>query len=166
MEIPKADILEKLTERFIKQNSEYSIESHSKNWKVWVWRQIVFLMVSGTWESGMYPHHFSDFWDIFCERKRYWDRVYFIVDANDMPVQSEEFRHYVITNWLHLVERDDFCLCIIEYKAMKRTIWSSIYRLLGIQNKIRLFKNFDQACTWMKTVILAEQVMNKKWGKD
>jgi len=166
MEILKPDIPEKLTERFIKQNSEYSIESHSKNWRVWVWRQIVFLRVSGTWDSGMYPYHFSDFWDIFCERKLYWDRVYFIIDAIDMPVQSEEFRNYVKTNWLPLIEREDFQLCIVENKAMKRAIWGSMYRLLGIQNKIRLFTSFEQACTWMKTVVLAKQVMKEKWGKD
>ena len=118
------------------------------------------------WDTDMYPHHFGDFWDIFCERRRYWERVYFVVDANDMPVQSEEFRYYVKTNWLHLIQREDFSLCIVENKAMKRAIWSSIYKLLGIQQKIRLFKNFDQACTWIRSAVLAEQILNEKWGKE
>jgi hypothetical protein len=166
MEFVRSNTPEKLTYQYIVQNSEYSIQSQSKNWKVWIWYQIVLLRLSGVWDPGMYPHHFGDFWDIFCERRRYWDKVYFIVDANDMPVQSEEFRYYVKTNWLHLIEREDFSLCIVENNAMKRAIWGSMYKLLGIQNKIRLFKSFGQACTWIKTVVLAQRIMEKKWGKD
>ena len=154
----KSEIPEKLTHQFIVQNADYSLESQSKNWRIWVWRQVILLKVSGVWNPDLYPYHFSDFWDIFCERKRYWDRVYFIVDANNMPIQSEEFRSYVKTSWVQLIEREDFCLCIVENKAMKRTIWSSIYRLLGIQTKIRLFKNNDQALIWLRSVLLAEQL--------
>jgi hypothetical protein len=166
MGLLKPEVPEILTRRFIVQNCEYSIQSESRNWKAWVWHQIVLLKLIGVWDPEVYPNHFGDFWDIFCERKQHWDRVYFIIDANHMPIQSEEFRHYVKTNWQHLIEREDFCLCIVESKAMKRAIWGSIHRLLGIQTKIRLFRNFDQACTWMKTVVLAEQVMDEKWGKD
>jgi len=147
MEFVRPDTPEKLTYKYIVQNSEYSIQSQSKNWQAWIWRQIVLLRLSGMWDTDMYPHHFGDFWDIFCERRRYWERVYFVVDANDMPVQSEEFRYYVKTNWLHLIQREDFSLCIVENKAMKRAIWS-------------------QACTWIRSAVLAEQILNEKWGKE
>ncbi len=162
----KPEIPEKLTHRFIIQNADYSLESHSKNWRIWAWRQVVLLKVSGVWDPSQYPHHFSDFWDIFCARKRYWERVYFIVDANNMAIQSEAFRNYVKTNWLHWAERKDFYPCIVENKAMKRAIWTAIYKLLGIENKIRLFKNHDQALTWMRSVVLTEGLMNKKWDGD
>jgi hypothetical protein len=150
------EIAEKITEKFIIQNAQYSLRSQSKNWRVLVWRQIVLLYMSGIWDPDSYPHHFSDFWDIFCERKQKWDRVYFIVDANDMPIQSEEFRNYVKTNWSHLIEREDFQLCITEQKAMKRAIWSSIHRLLGIQDRIKLFKTQDRALEWVRVNITAE----------
>ena len=144
---------EKLTNNFIKKNAEYSLESSSHHWIAWIWGNIVLLAVSGTWPTQQYPHYFSDFWDIFCERKRNWNQIYFIVDANDMPVQSEEFRHYVKTNWQHLVEREDFCLCIVESKAMKRAIWGSIHQLLGLQNRIKMFKNCDRALEWIEADI-------------
>jgi len=150
MGLLKPETPEKLTHRFIVQNSEFSIESQSKNWKVWTWQQVVLLKVSGVWDPGMYPYHFSDFWDIFYECKRNWDQIYFIVDANDMPVQSEEFRLYVKTNWQHLIEREDFRLCIVEGKAMKRVIWGSIYQLLGIRNRVKMFKDHDRALTWLQ----------------
>jgi len=67
-----------------------------------------------------------------------------------MPIQSEEFRNYVKTNWLHLIERGDFQLCIVEQKAMKRAIWRSIYQLLGIQNRVKMFKDHDRALTWLQ----------------
>lgn len=160
------EIPEKLTEQFIIQNAEFSLQAYSKNWKVLVWHQIVLLYVAGVWDPDLYPHHFSDFWDIFCERRQQWDRVYFVIDANNMPIQSEEFRHYVKTNWLHLIEREDFCLCIVESKGMKRAIWSSIYRLLGVQRKIRLFKDLHQALGWLRSVVLAEELMDQKWKGD
>ena len=141
---PKPEIPESLTHHFILENAEYSIESQSKNWKVWVWHEIVLVKISGVSNPGLYPYHFSDFWDIFSERKDYWNRIYFIVDVNNMPVQSEEFLRYVKKNWQNLIERDDFCLCIVESKATKRTIWTSTFRLLGIQEKIHLFENHDQ----------------------
>lgn len=153
MEFLKQEAPEKLTSQFIIQNAEYSLKSHSKNWKILVWRQIVLLYVSGIWDPDLYPYHFSDFWDIFCERKQRRDRVYFIVDANNMPIQSEEFRNYVKTNWLHLIERGDFQLCIVEQKAMKRAIWGSIHRLLGVQDRIRLFKSQDRALEWVSSRI-------------
>jgi len=156
---------EKLTQEFIIKNAQYSLRSQSKNWKVLVWRQIVLLYMSGLWDPDLYPYHFSDFWDIFCERRQRWDPVYFVVDANDMPIQSEEFRNYVKTNWLHLIEREDFRLCIVEEKAMKRAIWGSIHRLLGVQDRIRLFKTQDRALEWVRLNIKLEKPL-KRGGKS
>jgi hypothetical protein len=145
----KPEIPARITEQFIAQNAEYSLRSHSKNWKALIWRQIVLLYMSGVWDPDLYPYHFSDFWDIFCERRQRWDRIYFVADANDMPIQSEEFRHYVKTNWLHLIERHDFQLCIVESKAMKRAIWGSIHQLLGIRDRVKIFKNHELALSWL-----------------
>jgi hypothetical protein len=116
MGFQKPETPESLTYTFIVENAEYSLESQSKNWKVWVWKEIVLLKLSGIWNPGLYPYHFSDFWDTFAERKHYWHRIYFVVNANDMPVQSDEFHQYVRRNWQHLVERKDFCLCVVENK--------------------------------------------------
>lgn len=140
-----------LTKRFIIENAEYSLESSSRHWNAWIWRNIVLLAVSGMWPAEHYPYYFNDLWDIFCERKKQWEQIYFVVDANNMPVQSEEFRGYVKRNWSHLVEREDFCLCIVESKAMKRTIWNSIYQLLGVQNRVKMFKDHDRALTWLQS---------------
>jgi hypothetical protein len=144
------ELPEKFTETFIKKHAEYYLESSSHHWTAWILENIVLIAVSGVWPVERYPHYFSEFWDIFCERKQYWDRVYFIVNANEMPVQSEEFRQYVKTNWLHLIEREDFRLCIVDRKGMKRAIWGSIYQLLGIQNRVKMFKDHDRALTWLQ----------------
>ena len=141
---------DKLTEDFIKKNAEYSLESSFHHWIAWIWGNIVLLAVSGTWSAQHYPYYFSDFWDIFCERKKYWDKVYFVVDANNMPIQSEEFRGYVKKNWSHLLEREDFCLCIVEFKTMKRAIWKSIYRLINAHSKIQLFRDHNEALQWVQ----------------
>jgi hypothetical protein len=158
MEFLKPKTPKKLTFQYIIQNAEYSIQSQSKNWKIWAWRQIVIIKVAGMWDPDIYPYHFSDFWDIFCERKRYWDPVYFIVEANDMPIQSVEFRNYVKTNWQHLIEREDFRLCIVEEKAMKRAIWRSIYTLLGIQDKVKIFENHNQVFMWAQKQSLSSRL--------
>jgi hypothetical protein len=139
-----------LTKQFIVQNAEYSIESSSHHWTARIWENIVLLAVSGTWPAKHYPHYFGDFWDIFCERRKIWEKVYFVVNANNMPIQNEEFRGYVQTNWSHLLDRPDFCLCIVECKSMKRAIWKSIYRLINVQSKIQLFRDHSQALQWVQ----------------
>lgn len=139
-----------LTKQFITQNAEYSLESSSHYWTAWIWENIVLLAVSGTWPAQHYHQYFSDFWDIFCERQKFWEKIYFVVDANNMPIQTEEFRDYVQRNWSHLLDQADFCLCIVEFKTMKRAIWKSIYRLINVQSKIQLFKDHSQALQWVQ----------------
>jgi len=143
----KADSLAK---RFIVENAEYSLESPFHHWRAWICKQIVFLAVSGSWQSRHYPYYFGKFWDIFCERKKAWDKVFFVVDANNMPIQSEEFRGYENKNWSHIIEREDFCLSIVEFKTMKRAIGKSIYRLINAQSKIQLFKDHTLALQWVQ----------------
>jgi hypothetical protein len=143
-------IPQKITERFIIQNAEYTLESSSREWEAWIWEQLVLLKVSGNWESKNYNHYFSEFWDIFCERKRIWDRVYFIIDANDMEIQTEEFRQYLKESWMHLLDREDLSICLVEAKAMKRLIWKSIYQLIGNQDRVRIFQNFSEAFAWIR----------------
>lgn len=142
-----------LTKQFILRNADYSLKSSSSQWRMWAWRSIVLLQVSGIWDPKYYAHYFSEFWDVFCERKQSWNKVYFVVDANEMPIQSEEFRNYVKMSWQHLIEHDDFCLYIVESKAMKRAIWGSIHRLLGIQNRVKMFKGLDRALEWVRVDI-------------
>jgi len=141
---------ETFTNNFIKKNAEYSRESSSHHWIAWIWENIVLLAVSGTWPAQHYPYYFSDFWDIFCERKKSWEKVYFLFDTNKLPIQSEEFRGYVRENWAHLLDRKDFCLCIIESSSMKHAIWKSIYRLLNVESKIQLFRDHTAALQWIQ----------------
>lgn len=139
-----------LTKQFIIENAIYSLESSFHYWRAWIWQNVVLLSVLGAWPAKHYPHYFSDFWDIFCERKKSWDKVYFVVETNNMPIQSEEFGGYMQENWAHLLDREDFCLCIIEFQTMKRAIWKSIYRLINVQSKIYLFKDHTSALEWVQ----------------
>ena len=139
-----------LTEQFIIENAEYSLGSPSPNWKAWIWENIILLAVAGVWPPEQYPHYFSAFWDIFCERKKSWDKVYLLFDTDNLPIQSEEFRVYTRENWADLLERDDFCLCITESSSMKRAIWKSVHRLLNVLSKIRLFKDYSSALKWIQ----------------
>jgi len=150
--------LGKFSKHFIIEKAEYSQESSSHHERAWIWKNIVLLSVTVIWPSQHYHTYFNTFWDIFCERRKQWEQVYFVVDANNMPVQSEEFRIYVKKNWYHLIEREDFCLCIVESKAMKRAIWRSIYKLLGRQDKVKMFTNHNQALRWIQTKCLSRSL--------
>jgi hypothetical protein len=144
------EIPEKMTERFIIQNAEYSLGSPTREWQAWMWKQLVLLKVSGNWELKSCSHYFNEFWDIFCERKKVWDRVHFIIDANDMEIQTEEFRRYLKESWMHLLDRGDLSICLVEAKALKRLIWKSIYQLIGKQDRVRIFKDFSEAFAWIR----------------
>ncbi len=139
-----------LTKQFIVEHAEYSLQSNSHYWRAWIWENIVLLVLSGMWTAEHYSRYFSDFWDIFYERKKTWDKVYFLFDTSNLSIQSEEFRSYIWENWSHLLNREDFCICIVELSSMKRAIWKAIYRLLKVEGKIQLFRDHTKALRWVK----------------
>ena len=103
----------------------------------------------GSWEPSNYNRNLSDFWDIFSERKKTWPAVYFIIDANDLDIQTEEFRRYLKENWMHLLDREDLSICMVAAKEMKRLIWVSIMQLLGKQDRMPIFQDFPEAFSWV-----------------
>jgi hypothetical protein len=137
------------TKQYIFENFEYTRGSAQRHWRAWIWENIVLVAVSGVWPPQRYAEYFGSFWDIFCERKKHWNRVYFVFDSNNLPIQSEEFRRYVKDNWVHLLDREDYRLSIVESNSLKRTIWKSIYRLIDIQGKVHLFKDHQSALRWI-----------------
>jgi hypothetical protein len=144
------DTPERITDRFIIQNAEYTIGSDSREWQAWIWKQFVLFRFYGRWEPGNYNQNLSDFWDIFSERKKTWPAVYFIIDANDLDIQTEEFRRYLKENWMHLLDREDLSICMVAEKEMKRQIWTSIMKLLGKQDRMPIFKDLSEAFVWIR----------------
>jgi hypothetical protein len=142
MEILKPDISD------LVDGAEYVLSPSHGHWEVRVWENVVFVRVSGIWPQENWVEYFECFWNMFCERKKYWDKVYFIYETTNLPIQSVEFRNYLKENWLHLLDREDYCLSIVEPNSLKRTIWKSIYRLLNVQNKVHLFKDHPSASQW------------------
>jgi hypothetical protein len=140
----------KITEQFIIQNKEYFLESRFHQWKVYVWKQIVLLVVAANWDPNNYGCYFKQFWDLFYERRRYWDLIYFVIDTNNMPIRREDFRGYVKENWSHLLNQHDLCICIVESNTMKRLIWFSIYQLMDKQYRIKIFKNHERVFSWVQ----------------
>jgi hypothetical protein len=143
------DTPEKITDRFIIQNAEYTLGSDYREWQAWIWKQFVLFRFYGSWEPSNYSQNLSDFWDIFCERKKAWPAVYFIIDANDLDIQTEEFRRYLKENWMHLLEREDLSICMVAAKEMKRLIWVSIMQLLDKQDRMPIFEDVSEALAWI-----------------
>jgi len=131
------------------ENADYTVKPSHSNWEAFVWENIVFITTSGIWKPEHWAVYFGFFWNIFIERRSLWAKVYFVYDTSNLPIQNEEFRTYLKENWVHLLEREDYCLSIIEPNALKRTIWKSIYRLINIQNKIHLFKDHPSTFQWI-----------------
>jgi len=158
MRIPMNDqtIPERLTRKFLVEHREYEVGSPFHHWRAFPWKQIVLLEVGGTWDLQDCPYYMKEIWDILCERLQHHQRVYLLINANAMDIQSEGFRQYLRESWSHLLERDDLCICVIEEKAMKRAIWSSIYRLIGKRDRIRIFTGYEPAFTWLSRRLRAE----------
>jgi hypothetical protein len=129
---------------------EYALSPDHGHWKAQVWKDIVLVTVSGMWPPERWAEYFGCFWNVFCERKESWDKVYFIYETSNLPIQNEEFRNYLKENWVHLLGREDYCLSIVEPNSLKRTIWKSIYRLINIESKVQLFKDHSSALQWIQ----------------
>ena len=129
--------------------AEYIVSPSHGHWEARIWENVVFVATSGMWPQESWAEYFGFFWNIFCERKSSWDTVYFIYETSNLPIQNEEFRTYLKENWVHLLDRGDYCLSIVEPNSLKRTIWKSIYRLINIQDKVHLFGDASSALQWI-----------------
>jgi len=130
-------------------NAEYTVSPSHGHWEARVWENIVFIATTGIWPPEDWAEYFGCFWNIFCERKSIWNKVYFIFETSNFPIQSEDFRTYLKENWVHLLDREDYCLSIVEPNSLKRTIWKSIYRLINIQDKVHMFRDPPSALKWI-----------------
>jgi hypothetical protein len=131
------------------ENADYTVSPSHGNWEARIWENIVLIATSGIWPPESWAVYFGFFWNIFCERRSMWDKVYFVFETSNLPIQNEEFRTYLKEKWVHLLDRGDYCLSIIEPNSLKRTIWKSIYRLINIQDKVHLFKDHPSAFQWI-----------------
>jgi hypothetical protein len=117
---------------------------------IWTRRNIVIIRPSGQWSAEDAAFHVQDYWDFFKNLRKTWSKVYYVIDMNNMEIQNEEFRRYLKENWAHVLDREDFGICFVESKAMKRAIWSSIFQLIGKQERLFLFKDFTEAFAWIR----------------
>jgi hypothetical protein len=148
---------ERITKRFIMHNAEYVLESGFRQWKIYAWRDLALVVVSGDWDPNNYGYYFKEFWNVFYERRESWGLVHFIVDTNKMPIQTEEFGGYVRDNWIHLLDRNDLRICLVESSAVKRLLWTSIYHLIGKEKRITISNSYGQAFSWFQTTCVSSE---------
>jgi hypothetical protein len=141
---------EKVDYRYILANPDQHYLSADHKWMIWTRRNIVILRPSGQWSAEDTAYHVKQYWDFFMNLRKTWPKVYYVIDMNSMEIQNEEFRYYLKENWAHVLDREDLGLCFVESKAMKRLIWSSIFQLLGKQDRLFLFKDFAEAFAWIR----------------
>ena len=141
---------EKVDYRYIWENPDQHYLSADHKWMIWTWRNIVILRPSGQWSAEDTVVHVKEYWDFFVNLRKTWLKVYYVIDMNSMEIQNEEFRCYMKENWAHVLDREDLGLCFVEGKAIKQLIWSSIFQLIGKQDRLFLFKDFTEAFAWIR----------------
>lgn len=131
------------------ENADFHDLSMDHKCALWTWKNIVFIKATGIWSIEESHSYINRFWDMFTSLKKNWNTIYFLIDTNYMEIQSESFRRYMKEEWGRLADQEELSICIIENKDMKRLIWMSIHQLLGIADKIQLFKDHRQAFLWL-----------------
>jgi hypothetical protein len=152
----------KIDIKYLIENADFHDLSADHKWSLWACKNIVFIKVSGFWSIDEIDIYMNRFWSVFLDLRKKWNKVYFLIDTNDMELQTEKFRHYMKEQWAHLLDQEDLSLCLIDKKSMKRLLWKSIYRLLGIADKIQLFMNHDQASVWLQKQSFYEMKLGVK----
>jgi hypothetical protein len=141
---------ERIDLRYLTQNADHHYLSADHKWMLWIWRNIVLIKASGMWSVEKTAFYVNQYWDTFKRLRATWPKVYYVLDMNNMEIQTEEFRRYLKENWAHLLDREDLGLCFVEGKAMKRIIWTSIFQLIGKKDRLFLFKDFTDAFDWVR----------------
>jgi len=145
-----AEETEKLSYRYIIENAERHFLSVDHKWMLWVWCNVVLIKPTGKWSPEDAEIYINQFFALFKSLKTTWPKVYYVLDMNSWELQTEEFRRYLRANWTKLFNREDLILCFVEAKAMKRIIWTSIFQLIDMQDRLFLFEDFSEAFAWIR----------------
>jgi hypothetical protein len=148
MESLSPEIPEQFTREFIIQNAEYSLGAQSSNWRIWVWRNIELIHLTGDFTTETADFFMNECWSVLTERRQYFPFVISLVDITGFEVQSERFRRYLRNNWEHLLDRNDLQIVFITGKGMKSIIWQSIFVVMGRQDRVRFFSGYKRAFKW------------------
>jgi hypothetical protein len=153
---------ERIDLRYLTENADRHYLSADHKWMLWIWRNIVLIKASGRWSADDAALYVNQYFNLFEGLRKTWPKVYFVMDMNSWELQTEEFRRYLKEDWVHLLYREDLGLCFVEGKAMKRLIWSSIFQLIGKQDRLFLFRDFTEAFAWICGRRVKNGTLNKK----
>jgi hypothetical protein len=142
------DLPERINRKFLLSNREYDVGSPFHQWRALPWRQIIYLEVAAAWGVADGPYFMKEIWDLFDERRSRYETVYLLIDAKGMALEKKEFQQFLAESWGALLNRGDLFICPIEPDADKRAIWSSLDRIVGTRNTLRVFPDEDSAFAW------------------
>jgi hypothetical protein len=151
-----------LSKRLIKNQAKYQYTTFDNRMRVWIWNQIIMVEVSGDWTPEIVAHHLRLLWDDFIKARQKAQKVFLVVDCNQMKMQNEAFRHQLKTEWELLFNRSDVLVCLIEKNTVRRNIRQSIMKLLpGIKN-IRTYRDHQQAFRLIRTYLMSKETEVKE----
>jgi hypothetical protein len=148
-------IPEKLTLEWIEKHSLIRLVGNDNRWTITAWRNVIFLKISEKWipdEMDGYVDRLAELPEILTKQ---WDRILFVFDLSLMKFRKEDAFHYLRSNWLEFLDRDDVRVCMVEENKMRRLIWRSLYTFIRKLDKIRLFADCDDAFDWVRGEIVS-----------
>ena len=166
MGFSKPEIPEKLSLEWIENHSHIRLVGANRRWIVQAWRNVIFLKISEVWtpaDTDDYVNRLSTLPGIL---SKVWDTIFLVFDLTCMKFRAEDAFRYLHANWLKFLDRQEMKVCIVDESNIRRIALQSLYTLVGKINKIRIFRDCDEAFEWVREAIISSSPVTSKRGGD
>jgi hypothetical protein len=152
-------IPEKLNLEWFKKNAQIKLVGTGFRWVVHAWRNIIFLNISKEWipeEMDEYVNRLSSLPAILSKA---WNKIFLMFDLSRMEFKIEDAFQYLRANWLKILDSEEIEVCIIEESNMRRILLQSLYKIVGKLDKIKVFRDCDEAFGWVREEIISSETI-------
>jgi PAS domain S-box-containing protein len=124
-------------------------ESPDKLWFLWVLQDVALWKVNEFQTIDSARKSMERIWEIFLSLREKYSKLYVIIDITEVPILSPEVRQYLLDEWIHLIDRDDLTLCLLDPDSFRRVIRNAMSSLAGKLDRFRFYKDLDSAFSFI-----------------
>jgi len=140
-----------LTVSLLQTRAETVRAANDKRWTLWIFHDIMLWRITGAWPTPAARVHIQEIWEIFLALRHRFQRVYLLIDTDEFASQSYEFRDLLVTDWSHVLDRDDLIVCLAASDPMRRALRNTMAILAGRLDKFRFHKSADAALRYIES---------------
>jgi hypothetical protein len=152
----KSWIPEELKLEWVKKHAHIRLVGKDRLWTIMACRNILVLKIQNHWTPENiqeYINRISGLPSLLLEE---WNKIFLLFDVTQMEFVIRDAPHFLKSDWLRFLDRDDMITCVVQQNKFNRFLWRQLLRRIGKLNRVRLFPDYDRALAWIRNEMITE----------